>query len=190
MKSTNQIKAITRAVLWLVKCSQDVSNAMEGGCDSVRVEKTIFQKVLYFLKQFLFTTVKGFTKILNVVYGTRPWQTYQFSFFMPYIIITPLNYWQSTENSLKWWAASSKENFGTAWKLFTWNVKKLAFLRIKNAKFMTFLTLSGNSGNSVDRHDGMFTKKFFCYFTRNKSVWLRFPASPWMNLWMIFLNSL
>ena len=55
---------------------------------------------------------------------------------------------------------------------------------------MTFLTLSGNSGNSVDRHDGMFTKKFFCYFTRNKSVWLRFPASPWMNLWMIFLNSL
>ena len=121
---------------------------------------------------------------------TRPWQTYQFSFFMPYISITPLNYWQSTENSLKWWAASSKENFGTSWKLFTWNVKKLAFLRIKNAKFMTFLTLSGNSGNSVDRHDGMFTKKFFCYFTRNKSVWLRFPASPWMNLWMIFLNSL
>ena len=121
---------------------------------------------------------------------TRPWQTYQFSFFMPYISITPLNYWQSTENSLKWWAASSKENFGTSWKLFTCNVKKLAFLRIKNAKFMTFLTLSGNSGNSVDRHDGMFTKKFFCYFTRNKSVWLRFPASPWMNLWMIFLNSL
>ena len=128
--------------------------------------------------------------VLNTVYLTRPWQTYQFSFFMPYISITPLNYWQSTENSLKWWAASSKENFGTAWKLFTWNVKKLAFLRIKNAKFMTFLTLSGNSGNSVDRHDGMFTKKFFCYFTRNKSVWLRFPASPWMNLWMIFLNSL
>ena len=90
---------------------------------------------------------------------TRPWQTYQFSFFMPFISITPLNYRQSTENSIKWWAASSKENFGTSWKLFTWNVKKLAFLRIKNAKFMTFLTLSGNSGNSVDRHDGMFTKK-------------------------------
>ena len=126
----------------------------------------------------------------QVIQLTRPWQTYQFSFFMPYISITPLNYWQSTENSLKWWAASSKENFGTSWKLFTWNVKKLAFLRIKNAKFMTFLTLSGNSGNSVDRHDGMFIKKFFCYFTRNKSVWLWFPASPWMNLWMIFLNSL
>ena len=35
---------------------------------------------------------------------------------------------------------------------------------------MTFLTLSGNSGNSVDRHDGMFTKKFFCYFSMDEPV--------------------
>ena len=60
----------------------------------------------------------------------------------------------------------------------------------KKAKFTTFLTLSVISGNSEIATMEYQNKNFSSYSIGIKSVWLWFPASPWLNLWLIFLKSL
>ena len=121
---------------------------------------------------------------------TRPWQTYQFSFFKPYISITPLNYWQSTDNSIKWWASSSMEKFGIPQKLQTSKCQKKIFFLKKKPNSQLFLRFLAILVTLKLPWCSIKTKNSSSYSIKIKSVWLWFPTSPWMNLWMIFLNSL
>ena len=121
---------------------------------------------------------------------THPWQTYQFSFFKPYISITPLNYWQSTDNSIKWWASSSMEKFGIPQKLQTSKCQKKIFFLKKKPNSQLFLRFLAILVTLKLPWCSIKTKNSSSYSIKIKSVWLWFPTSPWMNLWMIFLNSL
>ena len=108
--------------------------------------------------------------VLNTVYLTRPWQTYQFSFFKPYMSITPLNYWQSRQFN---------KMMGIIIHGEVWNTIKVADIEmskkkfsLKKAKFTTFFTFSGNSGNSEIAMLQYQNKNSSSYSIKIKSVWL------------------
>ena len=61
---------------------------------------------------------------------------------------------------------------------------------VQKSQIHNFLTLSVISGNSEITTMEYQNKNFSIYSIRIKSVWLWFPASPWLNLWLIFLKSL
>ena len=61
---------------------------------------------------------------------------------------------------------------------------------VQKSQIHNFLTLSVISGNSEIATMEYQNKNFSSYSIRIKSVWLWFPASPWLNLWLIFLKSL
>ena len=56
----------------------------------------------------------------------------------------------------------------------------------KNAKIVNFLYVSGNTVTFCKQK---MVKIPSSYLGRKKSVWWWFPGAPWMNLWVIFLNS-
>ena len=60
-------------------------------------------KVYYVCNYSKVSHKKALTKCSIVECNTYTYLvTYQFSFFMPYISITPINHWQRTENSIRW----------------------------------------------------------------------------------------
>ena len=61
---------------------------------------------------------------------------------------------------------------------------------VQKSQIHNFLTLSVISGNSEIATMEYQNKNFSSYSIRIESVWLWFPASPRLNLWLIFLKSL
>ena len=82
------------------------------------------------------------------------------------------------------------EKFGIPQKLQTSKCQKKIFFLKKKPNSQLFLRFLAILVTLKLPWCSIKTKNSSSYSIKIKSVWLWFPTSPWMNLWMIFLNSL